>query len=1309
MSMIKKIIVDNRGVEAEQTASSSSQALVLGTLSGTHQVAGRMATTKGPRSRAAGKPTPRASSVAKGQPVNGKPSTCNFGRSLADCVEEEGPTKPKTVCNQPAAEEATQAETKLREAIRREWADYRAYHQVVFSLTAKGAGLRKAASLEVLEELNPTCFWRALFFCYRECDLLAFWSLVTMPSSRVHEPVDVVRAVEIVRQAGLNVKVAWHNISDGTVEVLHESRGKMKFLPGLLHVIGNDQQAMAPHWLPYASEKPGASYKLSRRVRRQIDARLGKKVPVGSGPRYEVESESDTLTVSNPYDCLEEDPYAEWDEEPDVDDPAVSSDCSSRHEDEPVPGAPAPQDDPTGVSQVESQELKVDKGPQQSPAPTPPKSPAVADAAPPSAGRRAAKPHVPPPPPPPQPVAGALRDADIPFFSVAYGWTPPPCPTVFNKKRALRSVRTRWHEAKSEESSLHAVRAAEGLLTRCWLGRFYAKILVEARKEVLMKRRLAPGDWLYERVLSDHGVNDNLDATGAIQLRRLETIECDGLVLKKGPVHSYVDGDRRYLMCELVTHDTYGCNCLTLLGWARRPVERLGLVTQEMPELALRELQNLPDDDSRIRTVYALMKPLLTEEVKGPMNDIRNVHLSIKEKADFEPIRVAKDVMALDKAMRARLMHVPAFANASKRNPKSCVSCGTMPPKKYRWKHRICEQCRAKLNTRGYVTPAGCQVQMNLHVGTCYPGLVYVQPEQFPPTEKKWKLVDPGPTPCTEVQIDRHVALVKQSRDNAPKLWCTVQKTVPPGEQVGGVIGMDDLMKRLSLPVPEGYSHCLAGIACSGARPMVSAKTPYNSVKALLGRVFLQPPANEWGEGPKPGIWPHMRTFVDELLPDFTAERMTFEAWLETMPRHRRPALLRAWQRLERTGWLKSMAAFSCFVKLEFLPGFGKVDGDLRRLMTMLDRLINGPADETHCIAGPILKPLVSRLKEIWHAEAPIFYGSAGPEKLHKFLQVLVAEESQYFWCDFSMFDRTHSMDSWAFMESLYDRSDPLFRTVLDAWRAPRGRIGPVRFKAPVINASGRDDTALANGVLNGFATYISACASWLRKEVEDMSVGDLRSCYGSIRLSVCGDDSLGRIPLCSEERMVEFRDHFNRQITKFGFVAKLQTSTNILQAVYLGMRPYPTEKGWFWGKTIGRASYKMGWVMLKEGRDPMAHMTGIADLHVQCSSHVPVLGDLAKKIVELRQGARRTPVELDSNKPWEWTYKSGVRYSRITLQAVADVYSARSTPGCPVEWEREVTVEDVEDLIREINGIERLPAVVDHWLWKHMVYADDL
>lgn len=100
--------------------------------------------------------------------------------------------------------------------------------------------------------------------------------------------------------------------------------------------------------------------------------------------------------------------------------------------------------------------------------------------------------------------------------------------------------------------------------------------------------------------------------------------------------------------------------------------------------------------------------------------------------------------------------------------------------------------------------------------------------------------------------------------------------------------------------------------------------------------------------------------------------------------------------------------------------------------------------------------------------------------------------------------------------------------------------------------------------------------------------------------------------------------------------------------------------------------------------------------MHVLCSSHVPILADLAKKIAELREGAKRTPVRaVDPNRPWEWTLRAGVNYDECTLQAVAHIYHT--------------TVDDVKSLIQAIERVERLPAVISHPLWERMIALDDL
>jgi hypothetical protein len=449
------------------------------------------------------------------------------------------------------------------------------------------------------------------------------------------------------------------------------------------------------------------------------------------------------------------------------------------------------------------------------------------------------------------------------------------------------------------------------------------------------------------------------------------------------------------------------------------------------------------------------------------------------------------------------------------------------------------------------------------------------------------------------------------------------------------------------------------------------------------------------------------------LLPNYVADPMAFDDWLQSMPSRRRKPLRCANEELMRTGWKSKHKKFSSFIKLEKLPDFDKDQSGLTRLEAMLDRIIQGPSDVSHCIAGPVLKPLIKLLKKRWNYKFPIFYGSTKPEFLHRWLnEVLIPMGGTYFWCDFSMFDNTHSDDSWDFLERMYAKctTDPLFWKVMEAWRRPQGKIDAFKYQGRVMNASGRDDTALANGILNGFASYLSACAAWLQVDLFSLTPQQVSQCMSEIKLSVTGDDSLGRIPACSAQRRDKFCEDMAGNIARFGFEAKLQASDRLFDAVYLGMRPYPTRQGWFWGKTIGRATYKLGWVDITKPVDPMATMTGIADMHTLCSKHVPILSDLAEKIVELRKGARRTPVQQDPFKPWEWMNSGSVPYDDLTIQAVADIYTTRksSTTNAAVH-DVQVTVDDVNLCIEQIKAITRLPCSLDNAFWRHTVWVDDL
>lgn len=895
------------------------------------------------------------------------------------------------------------------------------------------------------------------------------------------------------------------------------------------------------------------------------------------------------------------------------------------------------------------------------------------------------------PNPLPEPVVKAV-DVNKPplWFARAYGKTVPPA-----VQRGPCGLATSWTYGDCPESTSFVERSETNNLVLKCLYKYWDMTgprVVEARMGVIDVTPMAKGDWLYVP-LTQPQVNEPRHLVGGcLNLTEMTGVELHGKNHPLGDVVQLVaEGVPIMLRRILAPRKTP----FELPRFTRTKCTGRFFKHKEPLDLLMGNLRGLPTNEAKVRLLYQGLKRIVPEECQGLLLEQRGLHLGLEAVEDCEPKNVAIAVCDVEAAVRAHFHNVPAFATRKTRHPRNCVSCGVEPPKgKYRWPRRICDQCRKALLENGFVCEAGSQVQRNLQVPTCYPGIVLVSGTEYPAPQKKWDRVELENLPNGQ-GISREVPRLKHGRKQKKPLrkWEQVVKS--------------DLAK-LKGDVPKRPLFALAGIACSGAMPMVSAQTDHNRLKALAGRVFQNPPAKEWGTGPRPGIWEFAKTFIPEILPDLSTDDMALDEWLRSMPARRRRVLEKAAKEYELVGLKKSDRMFKAFVKAEFLPGFAQVrvggamvDESLQELEEMLDRLINAPAEKTHIVAGRKLKPKVKKLKEQWHAYAPLVYGSAGPEVLDILLQRLAEFDGTYFDCDFSLFDRTHSVQTWDFLESLYATQDRDLMQVFEWWRAPKGRIGPFRYQGPVMNASGRDDTALANAILNGFATTLSAAAAFNGIRVMELSISQLRAFRSKSVISVCGDDSIGVMPKLSQRRLAEFRALFNENISQFGFVAKLQVKDSLQDCLYLGQRPYWISGRWHWGKTIGRATYKMGWVMDPQARDVMAHITGIADMHNLCSQHVPVLSDLARKIAELRVGAKRTPVVPDPNKPWEWTQQGVLPYDAQTLDVCAEVYTKLS--GTPVSRG------DFEDLIEQIDMITALPCVLDHPLWRLIIASDEL
>lgn len=611
-------------------------------------------------------------------------------------------------------------------------------------------------------------------------------------------------------------------------------------------------------------------------------------------------------------------------------------------------------------------------------------------------------------------------------------------------------------------------------------------------------------------------------------------------------------------------------------------------------------------------------------------------------------------------------------------------------------KHRICKACWGALAQRGYVSNHGRELTERLQVcsGTC--GLVQMGGRERPPPQKKLDLVKKIPAGAVKLLATE---APKTLRHRARGKWVNLEK--------------NDLA-RLSTLVPVTRPRLrLVGPAVSGAIPMVSLGSDYNRCKALMCRMFAHPP------GPRQGIWRWAARFKSFLFSEYESppEEMTTAEWIASLPAIRRVALTDAMELYSQSGWSKKYEDFHSFVKAELLPDFGKEGIELVPLRAMVDRLINAPHDVTHCIAGPKIKPYMAWLKKQWSVDSSLFYGGVNPEDLLRWLRRATSQPRFAFWSDYSMFDSSHNEDTWEYVEHFYRQyaGDKDFQKVLRAWRAPKGTLGNLRYRGRTMNASGRDDTALANALLNGTAMYLSVTAAWYRIEVTEVELKHVQGISDVLLLSVCGDDALGFLPLLELPEMKQFCETVRKNLALFGFKSKFYASLQFEDCVYLGHRPVRVGGEWYWARTIGRCLYKLGWQLEPRG-DPRAHFAGICQMHDICSGHVPIISDICRTWLKVSQGCKVNSWKPDPDKPWEEMGRTAPKcYDYDTLESIARAYSVGNT-SLREDLEgfepRVLHPQDILDAIHHcvevVGSSGGRPCVLDHWVLRHMVLVDE-
>lgn len=478
-------------------------------------------------------------------------------------------------------------------------------------------------------------------------------------------------------------------------------------------------------------------------------------------------------------------------------------------------------------------------------------------------------------------------------------------------------------------------------------------------------------------------------------------------------------------------------------------------------------------------------------------------------------------------------------------------------------------------------------------------------------------------------------------------------------------------------------------MALPGAIPFIPSGGQRPLAEAILYRVFKALPRTISDQAfLRARSCVRTRVLLLDLLEP--GQPMAVWDWLKSMPvARRRKQLIKAWKEMLDRGEMHSKAdRISAFVKSELMPYFAqRPEGPDARQATYVARLIQAPHDETHVVAGPYLKPVLRRLKEVWNWQNWIFYAAVSPDALDDWVNSHRFAVS-WFESDYSAFDATYSRQAWEMLEEIYRMIYPdapeEFWKVLEIWRAPHGvcrvRKEDVRieYQAEVCNASGRDDTALANALLNGIVLAISFAAALAGKAVWEVEEKDLMMASELCAIAVVGDDSL---VACNFD-VSEYEATIRENIATFGLIVKSKVSHDLCDMTFLGMMAYPVAGNLYWGPTIGRRLYKAFWQAEPCGHLP-AWVKGVCT-QLRLYANVPILYDLSRKCLELLP--TKTPVTrqlADEHQVWKAKETQAPEWDETTVAWLCRRF--RDYGMTPAMFSRD---------LETIKTITRLPAV---------------
>lgn len=680
-----------------------------------------------------------------------------------------------------------------------------------------------------------------------------------------------------------------------------------------------------------------------------------------------------------------------------------------------------------------------------------------------------------------------------------------------------------------------------------------------------------------------------------------------------------------------------------------------------------------------------------------------------------------------------------------------CWSCGGWAPERHRWKAKMCPRCWREQSTPSFRTRDWAQADSSWTVSstlTALPG----------PVAAPCGVANPKRKPQRDFLILGSDEDAPRNKKGEPKsLYLRVPSHAPGRveEHRGCGFGILHPVRPWSYnKSQENYMTALSNR--NFARPTYEpVEGVWDHAKTLLVSL-LGPKGSDVVALP---LFPH--AFISDFMANhasdedslaFSSAESLFqdvnlelvgpmkcfndveypECWTESMDASKRRAYFRSALAMARDQVFSSrlvnqaanivFGAFNFFLKVEWNENCAPPGSE--GPLPDNPRIICAPDLRTHLLAGPRLKALTNDLHCRWGLGAGLTYaGGMTPSDLTMWLNRVATEDCKEFkpkgpsgrrkaFCsDFATFDNSHSLASFSYARSAYrwmglplgQKGFEYLDAVFHYWQQPSGTT-PIRhyLQAPVMNASGRDDTALLNALLNGTCQLMCVAAQYHRVPIVELTHHHIAATLRVVDLIVLGDDSLCVVPeLDVYGRPISLKEHQDL-LSLFGFEAKVAAEHyEPRQADFLAMRPFPAMKFGrriaSWAPVLGRRLYKHHW-WLKPSGDAKKWLAEVSYSELVAFPHVPLLSHIASRTLKLTRTREFSPdgVGLTDNPYSPWYRFQALQLDPVpeAMDVLADVYGVDSL----VMW----------DLVAHVGDVVSLPVVLSHYALDR-IFAKDL